>query len=368
MFAFFVRYRRIFVFVIAVALFFWLAWVLRNVLIPFFVGLILAYLLYPPMRWIEKQLPVDKRWNGIIRVILIFLVYLIVLGIIGGVGYLVIPSIVNSATEFFSNLPELVPDFVDRIQSWMNSLRNRLPDELRSQIDTYLSSLTNAIGSAIQDALIGAIGLLTANINLIIGFAALPVFLFYILKDAEKLTNSFYSSLTPWASKQSRGIIDIIRNVFGRYIRAQLILGLVVGGLDFIGLTVLGVPFAPALAAWAGISELIPVIGPWLGGAAGVIVTLAVDPGKTIWVALMYFIVQMLENNLLVPRITGGILQIHPAIVLLLLVLGGYFAGFWGILLIVPLTATLVQLFKFIAGATHREAATEVRKELIIDK
>jgi len=105
---------------------------------------------------------------------------------------------------------------------------------------------------------------------------------------------------------------------------------------------------APVLAVFAGLTELIPTLGPWIGGVVAVIVTLAIAPEKVIWVALLFLVVQLLENSLLVPRIQGGYLRIHPAILVVLLVLGAYVAGFWGILLIAPFTATIVEIYKYV--------------------
>ncbi len=144
-------------------------------------------------------------------------------------------------------------------------------------------------------------------------------------------------------------------NVLGNYIRAQFILALAVGLLALIGLFIVRMPLAPELAIIAGLTEIIPVAGPWIGGIIGVIITLAVAPSKIIWVALIFLMVQLIENNVLVPRIQGAVLQIHPAIAMVLLVLGGYFAGFWGILLAVPLAATLAKIYTYFLHATASE-------------
>jgi predicted PurR-regulated permease PerM len=109
-------------------------------------------------------------------------------------------------------------------------------------------------------------------------------------------------------------------------------------------------PFSLALSLLAGVMEMVPTLGPWISGAVAVLVALALAPDKAIWVLLLYLGVQALENNLLVPKIQSAYLRIHPAVMIVLLVFGAYFAGFWGILLIGPLTATLVEVFKYIRG------------------
>jgi predicted PurR-regulated permease PerM len=118
---------------------------------------------------------------------------------------------------------------------------------------------------------------------------------------------------------------------------------------------ILGIPYAPFLGLWAAVSEIIPVIGPWLGGIAGVAVTLAVDSSKVFWVIILYVAVQLLEAYLLVPRIHGQYFQLHPAVILVLIVIGGYFAGFWGVILIIPVTSVIIRLFRFINRTTRKE-------------
>ena len=139
-----------------------------------------------------------------------------------------------------------------------------------------------------------------------------------------------------------------------------MLLGTVVGVLVFTGLSILGIELAPALAVFAGITELIPIVGPWIGGVAGVIVTLAVAPDKAFLVAVLYVVVQQLENILLVPRIQGGYLRINPAILIVLLVLGAKIAGIWGMILIAPLTAVIVEIYKYVNSAMQMNEAEQV--------
>lgn len=351
---FFVRYRRLILFILAVAAFFWLAWVLRNILLPFAIGLILAYLLFPPIIWLEKRIPLKSRWKGIERAAIILFVYLLFIAIIGIIGYLTIPAIVNSLTNFFSNLPQIIPEIIKRVQDWTNALREQIPLQIRSQVDSYISGLLDSAAKAAQSGLLDGLSVITSSFGLVAGFVSLPIFLFYLLRDAEKLNEGFYSGMSPWTAEQARGIVGVVRDVLGRYVRAQIVLGIIVGMLDFTGLMILRIPYAPALALLAGFTELIPLLGGWIGGAVGVIVALAAAPAKTVWVIILYFVVKILEDTFLAPRISGGYLRIHPAIILILIVVGGHFAGIWGVFTIVPLTATLVGIYKFIVQAAQK--------------
>jgi hypothetical protein len=131
----------------------------------------------------------------------------------------------------------------------------------------------------------------------------------------------------------------------------------------------MGVQLSLALAVWAGVTELIPILGPWLGAIPALLIVAGTEPDLLIPVALLYLIVQQLENNLLVPRIQGHAVDIHPAMVILLLVVGGAAFGFIGLVIIVPLAAILRELFWYVdrrlAGATPDQAMrrTNVGKE-----
>lgn len=352
------RYWRIILFIIATIAVFWLVWTLLNILLPFVIGLILAYLLLPIIHWIEKKLPRPERLKGTKRILLIVLLYLAVLAVIGLTLFYTIPLIVNSVSQFIEDLPELIPEITERYQNFIDALRRGIPPQIQEQLDNYLANIGTAIGDALTVGLSALVSYLGSTFGIVLGLLALPVFLFFLLKDEDKLRSGFFSSFSPWLRAHVEELVTIINDVLGKYIRASVILGLVVGVLVFIGLFVLGIPFAPALAFWAAITEFIPVVGPWIGAAAGVILTLAVEPSRTIWVIIVYFAVQLLENNVLVPRIHSQYLNLHPAIILILLVIGGHFGGIWGIILVVPVTALFVQLYRFFLRSIRQEGLT----------
>jgi predicted PurR-regulated permease PerM len=139
----------------------------------------------------------------------------------------------------------------------------------------------------------------------------------------------------------------IANEVLGAYVRAQLILVVVVGILVFLGLFLLGIRFSVLLAVIAGVFELVPVIGPLLGAIPGILVTLATSPEDLVWVALLYVGIQIVENALLVPRLQSHAVNIHPAIIMVILVIGSEAAGLWGVVIGVPLAAVGRDVFKY---------------------
>jgi predicted PurR-regulated permease PerM len=157
-----------------------------------------------------------------------------------------------------------------------------------------------------------------------------------------------------------------VNRVLGAYIRAQLTLGVVVGVVASLGLFLLGIKFSVLLGLVAGVTELIPIIGPLLGAIPGVFVALATSPDKVIWVVLLYAGIQTVENTVLVPRIQSHAVGVHPAIVMVALMVGSETAGLWGVLLSVPVTAVGRDVFTYF-HAEWSERDTPLESEPVVE-
>ncbi len=329
---------------------FWLIWVLRNILLPFIVGFILASMLLPIIRWVEKHLPGrgrNPKLQQVIRISIITTVYVISLAVIGLVLFYFITVVTGALATLIKDGSQIIPNALAAITKWLKSLEIMSPVAAQQQIDLYSAKVAAALPNVLNDFLTRGLENIQASAGMILGFMIMPVFMFFILKDWARLRDRFYAALPIWARPHSINIFHILQNVVGRYIRGQLLLGLVVGLCSWILLFILKIDYILPLAIFAGITEMVPMIGPWLGGGLAVIVTLATAPEKVIWVGLGYLLIQLLENNLLVPKIQGSQMEIHPAFIILLSVLGAYFAGIVGFIIVLPLTMTIIKLFKY---------------------
>ena len=134
--------------------------------------------------------------------------------------------------------------------------------------------------------------------------------------------------------------------LFGAYIRGQLLLGVIVGTLSGIAYFVLGVPYAVLLGVLAGIFELVPIVGPVVAGAVAALVALTQPFPLVVWVVLAAIAIQQIENNLLVPRISGGAVGLHPLAALLAVLVGVEIAGVIGALFAVPLTGLAWSIYR----------------------
>lgn len=330
---------------------------LRSVLLPFFIGLLAAYILHPLILLMEKHITLPQPFERQKRLIFVIAVLLVLLALIVAVVSYMAATLFNTISELSSNASQIFASVGTYFTGLLESIRSQFPPDVQASIDSFVTKALAELTNAAQGFLSRSVNVIPTTIGFIFGFAALPMFLFYMLKDWEKLRDALQRGLPGLAAVHTRNILNIIGSVLGRYIRAQLLLGSIVGSLTFIGLLILKVNFGLALllAIVAGLFEMVPTIGPWISGIFAVFIILATYPEIIIWVILLFLLIQVLENNLLVPRVQGQMLHIHPAVALLLLVLGAYLAGIWGILLAVPLAATIVRIFQYTDDVARME-------------
>ena len=320
----------------------------RAVLMPFIIGLALAYLLLPPVRLIERHLPFRRQRPNVARLVAVVLVYLLGLGFLVVAGYSVLPMLAGQIARFLELTPTMFTQARDVLETWTVAFQTMLTPEMRQQIESAEAQLAQNLMSAGRDALLRSVLVLTQTFSVLLGLATIPVWLFYVLKDQQRGKAFFYGLFPERVRPDVSAIAGIVDKTVAAYIRAQLLLGFMVGTAIGIGLAILQVPFALVLGIIAGVTEMIPVLGPILGSVAALVVTLASSPDKVLVVLILCIAVQQLENNLLVPRIQGGAVEIHPAAVMVLLVMASEVAGVLGMLLVVPVAAVCRDVFLYL--------------------
>ena len=328
---------------------------LRGALLPFVVGGALAYILDPFVTWLERRIPWMSSRPELKRVLIIALIFIIsaivaIIALVAGVTILI-----HEIRAFIRELPQLIEASRATIESVDAQLAARLPEEVVVFIHDAAQDLGSQIVGAAQVFAVRTYGVISQTMSLLLGLAMVPLILFYILKDRGKIIEGMLNTLSSQPREHTRNVLSLLNGVFSAYIRGQLILGVMVGTMVFFGLWFLGVPFAPVLGLVAGITELIPVIGPWLGAIPGLLVVLATAPEKFVWVALLYLGVQLLENSLLVPRIQSESLNLHPVMVLAALIVGSEVAGLWGMILGPPLAAASREVLLYFLGVWRSE-------------
>jgi len=317
---------------------------------PFVVGLVLAYLLLPLVQRFSRFMP---RWAAIL------VVYALGIGAIAlGVAYIV-PPVANQIGQFIDNVPEYLQTaettFNEQLLSLQQNLSSDVRDQVNQQIQTIQQTIRNNattyaqnIGTFVFNSFIA----LFETIAFIIGFLVVPFFLFYILIDPKAIPNAIDHVLHHRIRSDFWNVWRIINGVLGSYIRGQLLLGAIIGGATFIGLYGLRlagieIPYIVLLSIVAGFGELIPVIGPILSAIPAILVAVAAPQptNAVLAVIALFVIIQQLENQVLVPRIAGNTLRLHPALLMALLVIAAAVGGLLFVIVSAPLTAILRDMF-----------------------
>ncbi len=316
-----------------------------NLLAPLVLALMFSYILNPPVLALA-------RWTRLPRGLVVVLVYLLLilalLGLATGLGVVIGQQVVGLAAGIRAFAVTLPARLAELSQSSFQIGPFTL-DLSRVDFSPVLQQLTNAIQPAISQtgALIGSVA--SAMASFVGLFLLVLVLGYYMLADLPE----FGGVLAGLAPPAYRADIEHLGRATGRvwsaFLRGQLVLGLVVGSVVTVLSTAMGLRYPLALGLLAAFTEFIPIFGPLLSGAAGVTVALVQGNnwmGLTpLWFALavaaMYILVQQVENNVLVPRIIGRSLNLHPLAVLVGAVAGGSLAGVLGLLLAAPTLATL---------------------------
>ncbi len=342
-----VRWRRIGLVAAAVAVVLVVLYLARGALFPFIASVVLAQLFYPVVTFLEERLPGHERMPGASRIVSILAIYVAFAGVVAGILFLTVPPLFAEAEE----LVQAFPDFYERarstVEGWAEEYTERIPVELRTQIEESVAAGGNVMAEAALGIAQRTVSGVSNAVTIVIGLAVMPFFLFYLLKDRERVIGGLYPMLSERGQMHTRNVISIANRVIGSYVRGQLMSATVVGVLVFIGLSVLGIKFAAILGLVAGLFGLIPIIGPLLGAVPGLLVTLASAPGQTIWVALVYVAVQLIENYLVTPRIQSSAVRLNPALIMIILVLASEIAGLWGVVVAVPLVALTRDVFVY---------------------
>jgi predicted PurR-regulated permease PerM len=343
----FQKYWRPLLIVAVTVLILWLIYASMAVLIPFLVGILLAYLLMPLVKKLEDIMPPKGKGRKAKRAISICIVFIVFVAVCVLFMVYMGAALVSASAVLVNKAPEYMTRGMEEASNWLNIFRGSIPQAIEARIAGMLANFGPAAGKFVQDFAIGSMAFIPATMPTVIGFLTLPFFLFFVLFDYESFQQYFHDMLPARAAHHSEAILGIIGNVMGRYIRSQIILGLIVGGLVFVGLWILGVQYALAMGAVTAITQFIPVVGPVVSGLIIIILTLAIQPDKLIGAVIVFLIAEGLLNVVFLNWVQGKYMQIHPAVVMVLLVVGGYIAGFWGMILALPVCATIWEIYMY---------------------
>lgn len=335
---------------------------------PFLIGLIVAYLLAPFVNRLAAYMP---RWTAVA------LVYLLVIAVIVLMILFIVPALFGQAQRLIRNAPS-----ADAVRIWLQQLVQSYHEITPDALEPYIEQgIASAMASVQANAttllrngltfLVDRITQLLGVIGFVFGLLILPVWVFYLLNEQRRMLAFVNRLLNYTVRADVWHVVRIVDRSLSAYLRGQLTLGLIIGVAVGVALGIadlvpgIDVDYILLLAIWAGICELVPMIGALLGMIPGVIVAAALGgPASAVVVAVVYIVIQQIENNILVPRIIGDAVGVHPVVLTVTLLAGASLFGLLGVILAAPLTAIARDLYLYtyrrLGGAAAEEAMASV--------
>lgn len=348
------RRHRLGIFVLACGIaVIWLVWTARGALPAFIIGLALAFVLDPVVTFLERRrIP---RWLGVL------ISYALVVGFFWVLLAFALPPISRQTRDFITHLPELgasITNAQNAVIEWYRSLP--LPADLRATIDESIRNAETSLIDAIRGVLGPTVGTLLRTVAFLAGLVIIPVWLFFVLKDLAGFRRAVGGAVPESWQADTDNVLSIFARVGGRWVRGELLLGTAVFTATVIGLLILTLvgfaefgQFTLILALIAGILEWFPIIGPIVAAIPALLIAISISPAAALAVVLLYTGIQQLENNLLVPKVMGDAVELHPAVLIVALVVGGGLFGIGGAILAAPVVAMARDLYRYTFRRLH---------------
>lgn len=308
-----------------------LLWQLRSLILLLLISVVLASSIAPVVDWAERyRVP---RWLAVV------LIYISLLATAVGVGILAGPTIFEQIQRLVRQVPISLKNVYDIVEDWainFNDARPELATDLLNQV-LDIQGLTRWAIRSSQQLLIRSYGVTTGIVG---GVFSLILSLFlsgYMLADSKTLVNNLVRLLPqPWDERLAAQVMPV-SNRIGSYIRGRLLVSFILSVLITVLLSVLGLgDFAVGLGAIAGVTNLIPFLGPILGAIPALVVALPQGGFIFLWVLLLYVVIQNLETYILDPLLVGSSVGVHPLYQLLAVLGGTQVLGIIGALIVPP--------------------------------
>lgn len=334
---------------------------LSTIMGPFLIAGFLYYLLQPLVKLLHK-LHVRGRNANVIAFILLIVILL------GGLAY-IIPQVVTQVASLVSNVPSFLREAETFIRGFAHSkiaAELHIADILnsvnlsKSSVMKYVSKYASSYistGATTFGAVVGHIG------NVLVNVFMAPLVLFYFMKDGGKLSGSIQRFVAPSWRGFVANLLAKMNATMESYFTGQFADMLIVGILSCVGYAISGTPYALIIGITAGIMNMVPYIGPWLGAIPAVLVAMTVSWKQVIFAIIVAVLVQQIDNNFVYPNVIGKSMEIHPLTVLVLLLTAGNMFGLLGVILGIPVYAVVKTVLACLVNEPRLHFFSYMRKE-----
>ena len=312
---------------------------------------VFVFILRGPVNWLDK--------HGVNRVAGTLLAYLLLIAVLGLLGFIIFSPVFGINAQF-EDLAASLPSYLDAFQKWAMQVYEQYADILKNdQIRDWISSVAASVGTWVQSfatttaAGVVAAGASLANIVMCVGFAL--VIAYWMLVDLPKLGREANRLISDRYREDAQMLHLTVTRVVGGYLKATLIQCFIIGVACGIMFALLGVPSPGALAVITGLLNIIPIVGPWLGGALAFVASVIVNPLIGVASLIGTIIIQQVVYTFVSPRLMGNSVDIHPALTFIALMAGsgigaamsGLVGALVGALLSIPLVAIMKSVFVY---------------------
>ena len=332
--------------VLALVLGVWFLFQVSSVLLLAFIAVILAAAIAGPVSWLEHR--------GVPGGLAVLAIYLVVALVLGLLLFLVAPPLLQQLTQLLNSLPAMATSVLDQLESLTGTLG--LQPDLNAMTGTAIDTLRGATSvlAGVPLGLMGAIG----DVLMILTLGA------FIVLERRRARRWISRFLAPDDRAVFVRLVDKAALRLAAYVESQLLIMAVTGIGATVGLTLIGVPFALALGTFAFLTQIIPVVGPFIGGAAMIIVAFMQSPAQGLLTLVLVIGLQQLTGSVLLPLVQGRLIAISPVVAILAVLVGGSLVGPIGAIVAVPAVAILSVIIDDIVlpwrrGEIRREAQAE---------
>ncbi len=359
---------------------------LLNLLKPFIVGFAMAFILNIPLSAFEKfwkkrgnnntknkkqKKNVQKTSKGLRPMAIIFSL-LVFVAIIAGVLLIIIPQLANTVDIFKENLPVAFNNAKDWILEHARNNPETI-DKITSFTPNWAeldATTTETVKNAISGLIGAGFSLVKGVIGAVVNFVMGIIFAVYMLAQKEKLIEQLKRLIRSFISEEKANKLFYVGNVtnsiFKSFIGGQFIEAIILGILCFICMTIFKMPYALSISVVIGLSNIIPIFGPWIGGAIGAIIILGSNPIQALWFIIMAIVLQQVDGNLIYPRVVGNRVGLPAIWVMLAVLVGGNGFGIIGMFIAVPCASVIYRLLgERIAKKRKEEKMKEMTSETV---
>lgn len=307
----------------------WLTFRLRNILFMVFVSLFITVAFEPPVHFLAK-----RGWRRGSATGLVFLVAFVLFALF---VWALVPLFSQQVERLINSIPGIVESFLVFLEETLGfDLGDIDPAQAGRNLLDSVQDVTGVVAGGVVD-------LASTVFGFLLFATTVALFSFYMIAELPKLQRTVLSFMPETQQRRAMRVWDVAVEKMGGYIYSRLILAVVSAAVTYVFLTALGVPFAISLGMWVGIlSQFVPVVGTYLASVFPALVALTFnDLGTMIWVILFFIGYQQFENYVISPRITQRTMEIHPAMSVAAILVGGTLLGGIGVILALPMAGII---------------------------